>query len=206
MQETHLWLRVRSMGQEDSPGGGNGNPLQSSCLEKPMDRGAWQATVHAVAKNHDAKTRWSTCAHTRVRAHTHTHTHTRMKLQGVCSEPLIFAASPKSSAGRQFSLRGYRFQWHRYHNVRNKSQLHANHCANTALYTCYLLVECFQYPFEVVLSSYSLLGECPSSEEQRGGTGLSAWVWPHHVDLQALPSLGFCAHALLLHNQEKDSS
>ena len=98
------------MGQEDSPGGGNGNPLQSSCLEKPMDRGAWQATVHAVAKNHDAKTRWSTCAHTRVRAHTHTHTHTRMKLQGVCSEPLIFAASPKSSAGRQFSLRGYRFQ------------------------------------------------------------------------------------------------
>jgi len=76
MQETHLWLRVRSMGQEDSPGGGNGNPLQSSCLEKPMDRGAWQATVHAVAKNHDAKTRWSTCAHTCVRTHTHTHTHT----------------------------------------------------------------------------------------------------------------------------------
>ena len=28
------------------PGGGNGNPLQYSCLENPMDRGAWQATVH----------------------------------------------------------------------------------------------------------------------------------------------------------------
>ena len=33
-----------------SPGGGNGNPLQYSCLENPMDRRAWQATVHAVAK------------------------------------------------------------------------------------------------------------------------------------------------------------
>ena len=33
-----------------SPGEGNGNPLQYSCLGKPMDRGAWQATVHGVAK------------------------------------------------------------------------------------------------------------------------------------------------------------
>ena len=32
-----------------SPGEGNGNPLQHSCLENPMDRGAWQATVHGVA-------------------------------------------------------------------------------------------------------------------------------------------------------------
>ena len=32
------------------PGEGNGNPLQYSCLENPMDRGAWQATVHGVAK------------------------------------------------------------------------------------------------------------------------------------------------------------
>ena len=34
-----------------SPGEGNGNPLQYSCLENPMDRGAWQATVHGVAKS-----------------------------------------------------------------------------------------------------------------------------------------------------------
>ena len=34
-----------------SPGEGNGNPFQSSCLENPMDRGAWQATVHRVAKS-----------------------------------------------------------------------------------------------------------------------------------------------------------
>jgi len=31
-----------------SPGEGNGNPLQYSCMENPMDRGAWQATVHGV--------------------------------------------------------------------------------------------------------------------------------------------------------------
>jgi len=33
-----------------SPGGGHGNPLKYSCLENPKDRGAWQATVHGVAK------------------------------------------------------------------------------------------------------------------------------------------------------------
>ena len=36
-----------------SPGEGNGNPLQYSCLGNPMDRGAWQATVHGVAKELD---------------------------------------------------------------------------------------------------------------------------------------------------------
>ena len=38
-------------GSGRSPGEGNGNPLQYSCLEKSMDRGAWQATVHGVAKS-----------------------------------------------------------------------------------------------------------------------------------------------------------
>ena len=38
-------------GSGRSPGEGNGNPLQYSCLENPMDRGAWQATVHGVAKS-----------------------------------------------------------------------------------------------------------------------------------------------------------
>jgi len=33
------------------PGGGHGNPLQYSCLENSMDRGAWQATVHGVTKS-----------------------------------------------------------------------------------------------------------------------------------------------------------
>ena len=38
-------------GSGRSPGGGNSNPLQCSCLENPMDRGAWWATVHRVAKS-----------------------------------------------------------------------------------------------------------------------------------------------------------
>ena len=38
------WCSVSGLGR--FPGEGNGNPLQYSCLENPMDRGAWQATVH----------------------------------------------------------------------------------------------------------------------------------------------------------------
>ena len=34
-----------------SPGGGHGNPLQYSCLENPMDRGAWQATLRGLAES-----------------------------------------------------------------------------------------------------------------------------------------------------------
>ena len=36
-----LDTKVRFLGREDTPGEGNGNPLQYSCLENPMDRGAW---------------------------------------------------------------------------------------------------------------------------------------------------------------------
>ena len=43
-----------------SPGGGHGNPLQYSCLENPMDRGAWQATVHGVEKSRTQLKRLST--------------------------------------------------------------------------------------------------------------------------------------------------
>ena len=38
-------------GSERSPGGGDGNLLQYFCLENPMDRGAWHATVHGVAES-----------------------------------------------------------------------------------------------------------------------------------------------------------
>ena len=47
VQET----RLRSLGQEDPPGEENGHPLQYSCLETTMDRGAWWATVHGVTKS-----------------------------------------------------------------------------------------------------------------------------------------------------------
>ena len=40
-------------GSGRSLGEGNGNPLQYSCLENPTERGAWQATVHGVAKQSD---------------------------------------------------------------------------------------------------------------------------------------------------------
>ena len=40
-------------GSGKSPGEGNGNPLHYSCMGNPMDRGAWQATVHGVTKESD---------------------------------------------------------------------------------------------------------------------------------------------------------
>ena len=55
-------------GSGRSLGKGNGYPLQYSCLENPVARGAWQAAIHGVKKS---QTRLST-QHT----HTHTHTHT----------------------------------------------------------------------------------------------------------------------------------
>ena len=51
-----------------SPGEGNSNPLQYACLENSMDRGAWRATVHGVAKSWVGLSDW---------VHTHTHTHTQ---------------------------------------------------------------------------------------------------------------------------------
>ena len=59
MQET----QVRSLGQEDPLQEKNGNPLQYSCLKNSMDRGAWQDTVHGVAKS---QTGLSDLAHSAV--------------------------------------------------------------------------------------------------------------------------------------------
>ena len=52
--ETQVW----SLGWEDPLGEGNGNPLQYSCLGNPMDRGAWQATAHGIAKSHPQLSDW----------------------------------------------------------------------------------------------------------------------------------------------------
>ena len=49
-------------GSGRSPGGGHGNPLEYSCLENPMDRGAWQGTVHRVAKSQTQQKQVSTHA------------------------------------------------------------------------------------------------------------------------------------------------
>ena len=52
-----------------SPGEGNGNPLQYSCLEHPMDKGAWWATVHNVAKSQTQLQRLSMHARVLVAAY-----------------------------------------------------------------------------------------------------------------------------------------
>ena len=74
-----------------SPGVGSGNPLQHSCLENPIDRGAWQATVHGVAKSQT----WL------KRLNTHTYMTlsgvrcTQIQDAGICSE-----AVEKEGCGR----------------------------------------------------------------------------------------------------------
>ena len=61
MQET--WESGLIPGSGRSPGGGPCNPLSYSCLENPMDRGAWRATVHRVTEN---RTRLSDLEHTQT--------------------------------------------------------------------------------------------------------------------------------------------
>ena len=60
-------MLVPFLGQEDSPGKGHDNTLKYSCLGNPVDRGAWQATVHGVAKSW---TQLSMCVHTLVSLNT----------------------------------------------------------------------------------------------------------------------------------------
>ena len=54
-------------GWRRSPGGGNGNPLQYSCWENPMDRGAWWATVHEVSKNQTWLSDWAHSTHAKIK-------------------------------------------------------------------------------------------------------------------------------------------
>ena len=76
-------------GSERSPGGGHGNPLQYSCLENPMDRGASQATVHSIAE------------FTLKRFHTHSHhTHTHDRPTAI-SYSVVLKAFPLGSETRQ---------------------------------------------------------------------------------------------------------
>ena len=59
---TYIWLTcVQSLHWENSPGEGNSNPLQYSGLEKSMDRGSWQATVHGVTESD--RTEWLSFSH-----------------------------------------------------------------------------------------------------------------------------------------------
>ena len=72
-------------GLERSPGVGNANLSQYSCLENSMDRGAWWVTVHGVAKTWtqpSGHTHMHACACARARTHIHTHTHTHTHVFG----------------------------------------------------------------------------------------------------------------------------
>ena len=61
-----MWVGLGSIpGLGRSPGEGNGNPLQYSCLENPTGRGDWQATVHGVAKSR-TRLRDFTSLHNRI--------------------------------------------------------------------------------------------------------------------------------------------
>ena len=71
-------------GSERSPGVGNGKPLQYSCLENPMDRGAWQ--LQSVGRQESDTTE---CA----RAHTHTHTHTHTQHRENASVTVSYCAN-----------------------------------------------------------------------------------------------------------------
>ena len=80
MQET--WDQGSIPGLGRSPGGGNGNRLQYSCLENPMDRGTWWVTVHRTAKT-------QTCLNQPA-------THTHMQI--------IFSASLAAAAAKSIQL------------------------------------------------------------------------------------------------------
>ena len=72
-----------------SPGGGRGNPLQYSCLENPMDRGAWPATVHGVANSRTRLKRLST---------QHTHPAWRARTWDVCPSNSSFSLCGREGA------------------------------------------------------------------------------------------------------------
>ena len=73
-----------------SLGAGNGNPLQYFCLENPMDRGDWRATVHGVAES------WMWLS-----IHTHTHTHTHSDTAGNLKPRNSHGPGPVLSPGHQ---------------------------------------------------------------------------------------------------------
>ena len=54
------WTELNWRGSERHPGEEHGYPLQYSCLENPMDRGAWWATVHGVTKHQTWLSNWTT--------------------------------------------------------------------------------------------------------------------------------------------------
>ena len=96
MQET----QVQSLGKEYLPGGGNGNPLEDSCLENPMDRGAWWATVHRGHKESDM-TEWLTLSLSHSLKHKAQFSVWNTKMAYSHNEDKTLQSLPSRSPGRQ---------------------------------------------------------------------------------------------------------
>ena len=77
------------------PGGGHSNPLLYSCLENPIDRGPWQATVHGVAKSQTPLKQLSA----------RTHTHTRTGQQELCTQ--LWTQTSLTSAVLIYSIQNH---------------------------------------------------------------------------------------------------
>ena len=75
-QEIQVW----SLDWRRCPGGGNGNPLQYSCLGNPVDRGVWQATVHGVTKTQTRLGNWTTTTYSWVKGSGCVNTNVRGKV------------------------------------------------------------------------------------------------------------------------------
>ena len=82
-------------GSGRSPGGGHGNPIQYSCLENPVDRGAWPATVHRVTKS------W-----TRLKGLS---THTHERTYSLLPQTILRNAIPQKSHSGTESFNGRRY-------------------------------------------------------------------------------------------------
>ena len=88
-------------GSGRSPGEGNGNPFQYSCLENSMDRGAWRATVHGVTRSQTRLRNWThICTDTDTQTHRHTYT------RAILADVFIF-----SSFSRSIPLVGLHYGW-----------------------------------------------------------------------------------------------
>ena len=80
-----ICLQCRRPGLGRSPGGGHGNPLQYSCLENPIDKGAWQPEVHGITSNQTQLKRLSihTCTNLFIKKNRLTDIESKLKVTNV---------------------------------------------------------------------------------------------------------------------------